>query len=399
MTVLRIDRGASPLGKPQRLPNGWLRVDGRLTRTGIFVYRRADGSIRRELRTDAEVFAAEAVASFGSVPITDQHPPEFLNAENTRDHARGSIGETPRRDGEFLAAPLLVTDADLIAKLEAGAARELSCGYTCDLDETPGVTPDGQRYDAIQRNIRGNHVAVVPRGRAGPEARVRMDGAAVGVLRIESETADGDDAPAAPNPHKERHVKKTIKIDGVAFEIEAEGDAVVQAFARYEQQHAAELAKLKVHTDALEADKAKLQAKIDAQADELKAKAAELEALPAKLQAKAKARADLEAKAARVLGSKFKADKLDDKALRLVVLEKLVPEFKADGKAEAYLEARFDAELERFDADGEQVTKAREQLEGDDRNDNRETVDADEARQRMIKANRNAWKTKTDAEA
>ena len=86
---------------------------------------------------------------------------------------------TLRKDGEFVAGELLVTDADLIKKLEDGAARELSCGYNCDLDEKPGVTADGLRYDAIQRNIRGNHVAVVPKGRAGPEARVRMDGAPV----------------------------------------------------------------------------------------------------------------------------------------------------------------------------------------------------------------------------
>lgn len=397
MSVNRIDQGPE-LGRPVRLANGWLRVDGRLTRTGIFLYRKADGSIRRELRTDAEVFAPEAINSFGLVPVTDEHPPAFLDASNTKDHARGSIGESPRRDGKFIAAPLLVTDAELIAKLEDGTARELSCGYTCDLEETPGVTPDGHRYDAIQRNIRGNHVAIVPRGRAGPEARVRMDGADLPVLRIETETEDGDDATrGAPHNHKERHVKKTIKIDGVSYEVEAEGDAVVQAFAKNEQRHADELAALKAKIDAADGEKAKLQAKIDAQAEELKAKAAELEALPAKLQAKAKARADLETKAARVLGPKFAMDKLDDKAIRSAVLAKLVPEFKAEGRADAYLEARFDAELERFDADGDHAAKVRADLEGEGTRNDRETVDADEARRNMIKANRDAWKPKTTA--
>ena len=54
-------------------------------------------------------------------------------------------------------------------------ARELSCGYKLNLDETPGITPDGQHYDAIQRDIRYNHLAVVQRGRAG-NARLNMDG-------------------------------------------------------------------------------------------------------------------------------------------------------------------------------------------------------------------------------
>ena len=180
----RIDRGN--LSKPVKLSNGWLRIDGKLTRTGVFTYRNPNGSMRRELRLADEVFKEDAMQSFALVPVTDEHPPGFLDAKNTREYARGSVAGTLRRDGEFVAAELLVTDADLIAKLERGAARELSCGYNCDLDETPGTTADGLRYDAIQRNIRGNHVAVVAKGRAGPEARVRMDGASVEVL-------DGDD--------------------------------------------------------------------------------------------------------------------------------------------------------------------------------------------------------------
>lgn len=180
----RIDRGN--LSKPVKMSNGWLRIDGRITRTGVFTYRNNDGTMRRELRLPEEVFKTDAMQSFALVPVTDEHPPGFLDAKNTREYARGSVAGTLRKDGEFIAGELLVTDADLIQKLEKGAARELSCGYNCDLDEAPGVTSDGLRYDAIQRNIRGNHVAVVAKGRAGPEARVRMDGAAVEVL-------DGDD--------------------------------------------------------------------------------------------------------------------------------------------------------------------------------------------------------------
>lgn len=180
----RIDRGN--LSKPVKMSNGWLRIDGRLTRTGVFTYRNDDGTMRRELRLPEEVFKTDAMQSFALVPVTDEHPPGFLDAKNTREYARGSVAGTLRKDGEFIAGELLVTDADLIKKLEDGAARELSCGYNCDLDEKPGVTADGLRYDAIQRNIRGNHVAVVAKGRAGPEARVRMDGASVEVL-------DGDD--------------------------------------------------------------------------------------------------------------------------------------------------------------------------------------------------------------
>lgn len=163
-----------------------MRIDGRITRTGVFTYRLPGGKVRRELRLPDEVFKTDAMQSFALVPVTDEHPPAMLDAHNTKDYARGSVAGTLRKDGEFVAGELLITDAALIKKLEDGKAREISCGYNCDLDETPGVTSDGLRYDAIQRNIRGNHVAIVPKGRAGPEARVRMDGAGVEVL-------DGDD--------------------------------------------------------------------------------------------------------------------------------------------------------------------------------------------------------------
>lgn len=171
----RLDRGIA-LQKPTKLSNGWLRIDGRITRTGVFTYRLPDGKLRRELRLPEEVFKADTMQSFALVPVTDEHPPAFLDATNTKEYARGSVAGTLRQDGQFVAGEMLVTDADLIAKLEGGKAREISCGYTCDLEESPGEL-NGERYDAIQRNIRGNHVAIVERGRAGPEARVRMDAA------------------------------------------------------------------------------------------------------------------------------------------------------------------------------------------------------------------------------
>lgn len=179
----RLDRGIA-LQKPTKLENGWMRIDGRITRTGIFTYRLPDGKLRRELRLPEEVFKTDAMQSFSLVPVTDEHPPAFLDATNTKEFARGSVAGTLRQDGQFIAGEMLVTDADLIAKLEKGKAREISCGYTCDLEESPGEL-NGERYDAIQRNIRGNHVAIVERGRAGPEARVRMDAAVC--------TEDGDD--------------------------------------------------------------------------------------------------------------------------------------------------------------------------------------------------------------
>jgi hypothetical protein len=400
MPVLRIDQGTTETIKPEKLANGFLRVDAAITRTGVFVYFNPDGTKRRELRLPEEVFDAAALESFALMPLTDEHPPAMLTAENASSYMRGTVGE-PKRDGELVVARLLVTDAELIEKIEAKEAREISCGYTCDLEQKPGTHPTYGAYDAIQRSIRGNHVAVVKRGRAGPAARVRMDSAAVAVLRNdtdgETQPVDSRDNPTQ-QPNGDDPVK-LIRIDGM--DLDPTSDAFAQAFARLQAKHAEEL---KAKNDAIEAFKVatdKLQAKFDSQADELAKAKAEAKELPAKLQAQAKARVDLEGRARKVLGPKFKLDGLDDKAVRVAVLERVSKGFKADGKSDEYLAARFDAAIESFDADGTANAAARAELEpvdgektdGDETETDEEIEHADsgEAFEAMVRDGQQAW--------
>ncbi len=172
MGALRYDK-ASPLSKPVRLPNGFVRAEGYLTRAGIFVYRDAKGNTVRELRPPEEVMHPDALASFALVPVTNEHPPEALTADNAKQYSVGSVSESVAPEGDKVRATLMITDADAIAALDAGRS-ELSCGYTADVVIEPG-TWQGQRYDAKQTNIRGNHVALVDAGRAGPTCSIRMD--------------------------------------------------------------------------------------------------------------------------------------------------------------------------------------------------------------------------------
>jgi len=384
--VHRIDQGTSA-GKPVKLANGWLRVDALLTRTGVFTYYNADGSKRRELRLDEEVFSPAALKSFSLVPVTDEHPPEFLTAENTREYSRGSVGEAPTKDGQHVAAPLLVTDAELIAKLESGEAREISCGYTCDLEMTAGEH-NGEKYDAIQRRIVGNHAAVVKRGRAGASARVRMDSAAVAVVRIDAEPGAN---PADPPQNQEQSVK-IIRIDGVDFEVGS--DAAAQAFAKFTARIDAERAELAGKIAAGEKTLATLQAKFDSATEENTKLKADVAALPAKLAGEAKVRAELETRARSVLGSKFDLSKLDAKGIRSTVLERLVKGIKLDGKAEAYLEARFDAELERFDAESKSDPTARARAEADPVNEDTGDdlpADSGDSFVRMVTDSQQTW--------
>ena len=362
MSTQRFDRGT--LRKPARMANGWLKADGFLTRTGIFTYRNADGSERRELRLPEEVFHADALESFGLVPVTDDHPTEILDATNTKDHARGALSEGVRRDGEFVRATMLVYDASLIEKMEAGKV-ELSCGYTCDMDETPG-TYRGQRYDAVQKNIRGNHVAVVDIGRAGPEARVRMDNASVMVAAVEC-----SDEP-------ERSVKgKTmpvIKHDGVEFETT---EQVAQVWA-----------KTQAELDATKKERDTLQARCDSANEELQAAKAKLVESedPARVQALVAARVDLETRARKILGEGAKFDgKSDDEIVR-AALSKAKPKLDMEGKSKDYLTARFDDCVE---AATETLAPA-----NTERNDSTPAPQGELAkRAALIEYNRNRWKT------
>lgn len=393
--ALRIDQGTSPI-KATKLPNGFLRVDATITRTGVFLYTNPDGTTRRELRRDSEVFSPESMASFALMPLTDTHPPRFLNAENATDYARGAVGE-PRRDGDHVAAQLLVTDAELIHKIEGSGVRELSCGYNCELDMTPGVHPTYGVYDAEQKTIRGNHVAVVKRGRAGPTARVRMDSASVAVVRPD---ADGEDSPVDLPHNQQQHTPespvtvKLIRIDGL--ELDPTSDAFAQAFARLQTKHEDAVKASAAALATAQGEIEKMKAKFDAQAEELTKAQEEIKTLPTKLQASVKARADLETKARKVVGPKFKLDGLDDKAVRTTVLERVIKGFKVDGKTDAYLEARFDAAIEAFGEGTTATTKTAPAAAKEDATEETttttETKDAGDAYVAMVTDADEAWK-------
>ncbi len=170
--VKRVDLGS--LASPVRRPDGTMIVDARITRTGVFVYRKADGSEFKEYRPSAEVFRANSRETFLGRPVTVDHPPVMVTARNARQFAVGTVLDVPRQDGIYLATKLSIIDAAAIAAIEAGKSQ-LSCGYECELDMVPGISPEGERYDAVQRDIVGNHLAIVDNARAGSGAHIRLD--------------------------------------------------------------------------------------------------------------------------------------------------------------------------------------------------------------------------------
>lgn len=165
-------------GETRRLtPEGFLLCeDVAIARTGEQLYSAADlpglkpdgeGKIR-VLRSPEEVFAPETISSFEGKPVTIFHPSEFVNPENWKTHSVGHIQNVRRGAGDeshLLKGDILITDAAAVHYASKNLP-DISCGYDARYtQERPGY--------ARQHEIRGNHAALVPQGRAGAECAIR----------------------------------------------------------------------------------------------------------------------------------------------------------------------------------------------------------------------------------
>ena len=159
-----------------RMPNGFLVCKNvPIARTGTQDYQGSELGIAEHPddmfpvhREESEVFSPAALASFEGVAFVDDHPSDDVTVDNACYLTRGFVKDVRRGDGEDsdkVIADIIVTDVNIIAEIENGK-REISCGYKCDY-----VTDDDGRI--YQRNIRGNHVALVGRGRAGKDVAIK----------------------------------------------------------------------------------------------------------------------------------------------------------------------------------------------------------------------------------
>ncbi len=143
-----------------------------IARTGTYKYLREEVGLEGSgavdvYRTESEVFNETAMASFEGKAFTDTHPSVDVGADNWSVYAKGEIRNVHRGTGDFsncLMADIIVRDPIVIDEIKSGAKREISSGYECEY-----VEEDGKIY---QKNIRGNHVALVQAGRAGKQVKI-----------------------------------------------------------------------------------------------------------------------------------------------------------------------------------------------------------------------------------
>lgn len=301
-----------------------MRINARLTKTGIFNYESG-----REYRSEEEVFRTDAMESLKGAPVTDLHPLEngaenFLTSTNARDLIIG-ITEAVERDGPYLKGCLLIFHEDAIKAIENGERKEISLGYKCRLDPTPGSI-DGEAYDALQRDIVINHVAIGPRGwgRAGPDCAIKTD----------SQSPKGNSA-----------MSEIVRLDGV--DVPLTKDGVIALFSEKERQYEEMLGRLDAISLELEKEKAARRSLED----------------PKAIEPKGQLRIKLLEKCRRVLGDDASLEEKSDEELKLLVIKKFYPDMDLSDKDQGYIDGVFDTILNQQASRNDSLTTTRQALD------------------------------------
>jgi uncharacterized protein len=337
MKILRFDQ--MPI-KAERDGNGFLVAPAAFTRVGVFYYVNDDGSVRAELRLAEEVFSPETLASLQMLPVTNDHPPEMVNPQNSSKYVVGFSSEQVKREGDIATGFVKITDAACINAIENGDKTELSCGYVADLEYTSGVW-EGIRYDAIQRNIRYNHIAVVQKGRAGASCRIKTDSADVRF--------------AVDKPETGGQTMAKVRLDGVEVEVtdiaaqliskeqekrdmsEKEIKDKIQEMTEKIDEYKKQLDSMSGKKDAAEANLAKVQAELE----QAKKDASDMN----RISELVKARAELISKCQPLVSSETKLDTLSDSEIKRAVVASAYPEMKLDGASDDRIDGLFEGAL------------------------------------------------------
>lgn len=253
-TCFRYD--VAPIEKYELTPEGYLRCWSTIARTGVQMYTDADGSVRREYRPETEVASPESLASFASKSITLEHPPVLLDSANTKDYQIGFTGSEVVYDNGFVRAVMTITDQDAIERIMRGDAKEVSAGYRVNYEANAGVTDGGENYDGIQKEISGNHIAVVRRGRAGPQAKLHLD-------RLDA--AD----PSLITPIEEPSMTAKVNFDGAEFEVT---ESVALAVTKEREDAKKSYEDMKKMYDGMMSKASEMKEEMDAMQKEMKGK-------------------------------------------------------------------------------------------------------------------------------
>ena len=429
INLARYDRGILR-GETEITDEGYIKARCIVTRCGVFLYKNADGTVRKELRHPDDVLLPESLESVKMIPVVNGHPPERLvSAENAKRLAVGYTGESVEQEMPYIIANVMVTDKDAVEEIKGKKKNELSLGYTTDLIPDSG-TYYGEPYEFRQTNIRYNHLALVDQARAGPEARIALDGEdAEEILKEEAEVAN-------------KKMRK-VKIDAEEYMLEDDAANKFESLMKAHQDLMGQHEALKGEHEKLMAERDSLRDKDhhDPEAvhhplenDEIGARGKEEKDpidsygmqshvkdyekptnmenhavmspknehyphdLPhvskvdaAEIDRRVKDRVRLVKLSERYLdkGSLARLDSLTDMDIKKRIIQAAQPNAQLDGKSEIYINARFDSVCE--DLPGAKVIALPSNVKGD-ANPEKDHADASEARRAMIRRQHVAYK-------
>ena len=394
-----------PLSDTYFTPEGYLIDNPILTRVGIFEYHNPDGTIRRELRLPEEVFAAESLASYKGKPVILTHEAGLVDVDNVQQEHIGTILSEGMQDGDNVRAQIVIHDAESLSY----GLRELSLGYTQTPDETPGVW-NGQPYDAIQRNIQINHLALVEKARAGEQARLNIDGEEQGGNQMSKARKDGltpEEIARLVEEYKQRQAQRMQNSNPTADEgtnpeeqttDEGEVDPVQEVKDRRDRRDASGdcetmdiqklldfIAQLQAKIDFDEAS-AEEEAKTDSEGETAEANADEEEHQENPLNMDSiDAYVNQKIELIR-LGDKLNLDAIETMKpmdAKKAIIKKVHPNIRLDGKDTAYINAMFDIAKESV-GKRKDVDYQRQQMFRGDSAHNKPVDGQNEARRRMI---------------
>lgn len=329
MKITVNDRQSYAVTRREYTDEGFLRVPGRVARTGIQDYLaselqltdRKPNEIIKIYRPAEEVFNSESLDTYLGADVTVEHPSKMVDASTYKNTSVGVVRSAGSQDGDFVVADMIIKDKDAIKAVESGKVQ-LSAGYTAEYDMTPGVTPTGESYDGIQRSIKINHVAIVTRARAGAQARL-FD-------------------------HKGETAMKKLTLDsGREIEVEDSATAALIEDSMNRLQQSVTDAKNDAETK---------QAVIDAQNAELEQLRAATsdEAITKRVAAVA---STLDA-ARKKVGKDFTCDSVNPVEIQRAALQLVNKDADYTGKSDDYIAGLFDAMSEKEDEDEEETEDA-----------------------------------------
>ena len=363
---------------------GFLTGQPIVTNVGVFTYRDKDGKIIRELRPPEEVFDENSLNSLKLKPVTNNHPKDLVTIDNVKKYEIGTTGDSVYSDFYAVSVPISIRDEKSINDVKNGK-RALSCGYTADLDFTPGNWM-GIPYDAIQRNIRYNHVAIVDKGRAGDLAVMRLDSNEAILINdslyIENNNENNNNGGKIMSDNFKR-----IVLDGVDYQAEA---AVVTAYTQIKKDNE----KVKKDFDNFKTEKQKelsqLQAKLDTANDKLNKANDEIEKLKNEtISDEAIEKAVQEKVELKDNAKKAGIEKTEGKSnldIKKEIILKVFPNAKLDEKDENYIDARYDSSIDVLKTENENATNNKKKVFGNlPKNDGSEIlVDSKKAYKKYI---------------